>query len=111
MCNGSANQGHFDLVLGLFASSLPCLGGGRSQAFTMRYAILVCGPAGAGKSTFCTALQTHMQTVKRNAHLFNLDPAADPGSFEYEPAIDIRDLIRYEPSLSYGGYTLIVTQP
>lgn len=62
--------------------------------FAMRYAILVCGPAGAGKSTFCTALQTHMQTVKRTAHLFNLDPAADPGSFEYEPAIDIRDLIK-----------------
>ncbi|CAE6532770.1 unnamed protein product [Rhizoctonia solani] len=70
----------------------------------MRYAILVCGPAGAGKSTFCTALQTHMQTVKRTAHLFNLDPAADPGSFEYEPAIDIRDLISLEDVMEELGF-------
>ncbi|ELU41748.1 ATP(GTP)-binding protein Fet5 [Rhizoctonia solani AG-1 IA] len=70
----------------------------------MRYAILVCGPAGAGKSTFCTALQTHMQTVKRTAHLFNLDPAADPGSFEYEPAIDIRDLISLDDVMEELGF-------
>ncbi len=60
----------------------------------MRYAVLVTGPAGAGKSTFCASLITHAQTIGRSVHLFNLDPAAD--RFEYEPTIDIRDLINLE---------------
>ncbi|KAK8869596.1 hypothetical protein IAR55_000163 [Kwoniella newhampshirensis] len=60
----------------------------------MRYAVLVTGPAGAGKSTFCAGLITHAQTIGRRVHLVNLDPAAD--KFEYEPAIDIRDLINLE---------------
>lgn len=60
----------------------------------MRYAVLVCGPAGSGKSTFSSTLITHAQTVGRSIHLFNLDPAAE--EFEYEPSIDIRDLISLE---------------
>ncbi|OCF36402.1 ATP(GTP)-binding protein Fet5 [Kwoniella heveanensis CBS 569] len=60
----------------------------------MRYAVLVTGPAGAGKSTFCASLITHAQTIGRPVHLVNLDPAAD--KFEYEPTIDIRDLINLE---------------
>ncbi len=49
------------------------------------------GPAGAGKSTFCSSVITHAQTLKRTIHYVNLDPAAT--SFDYEPAVDIRDLI------------------
>lgn len=60
----------------------------------MRYAVLVTGPAGAGKSTFCTALITHAQTLGRQVHLVNLDPAAE--RFEYSPVLDIRDLISLE---------------
>lgn len=60
----------------------------------MRYAVLVTGPAGAGKSTFCSALITHAQTLGRSVHLFNLDPAAE--RFDYEPTLDIRDLINLE---------------
>ncbi|EGG06912.1 uncharacterized protein MELLADRAFT_106395 [Melampsora larici-populina 98AG31] len=60
----------------------------------MRYAVLVCGPAGSGKSTFTSSLITHAQTLGRTLHLFNLDPAAE--EFEYEPSIDIRDLISLE---------------
>lgn len=60
----------------------------------MRYAVLVTGPAGAGKSTFCNALITHAQTMNRQVHLVNLDPAAD--KFEYKPVLDIRDLISLE---------------
>ncbi|GFZ45823.1 GPN-loop GTPase 3 [Saitozyma sp. JCM 24511] len=60
----------------------------------MRYAVLVTGPAGAGKSTFCASLITHAQTLGRSVHLFNLDPAAE--RFEYEPTIDIRDLINLQ---------------
>lgn len=60
----------------------------------MRYAVLVTGPAGAGKSTFCASLITHAQSLGRSVHLFNLDPAAE--KFEYPPSIDIRDLISLE---------------
>ena len=60
----------------------------------MRYAVLVTGPAGAGKSTFCAYLITQAQQLGRSVHLFNLDPAAD--KFEYPPSIDIRDLISLE---------------
>lgn len=49
------------------------------------------GPAGSGKSTFCSSIITHAASLNRNIHLFNLDPAAD--KFEYPPTIDIRDLI------------------
>ncbi|EDP44813.1 hypothetical protein MGL_1295 [Malassezia globosa CBS 7966] len=59
-----------------------------------RYAVLVTGPAGAGKSTFCAALMSHAQSLGRSIHLFNLDPAAE--QFEYEPTIDIRELITLE---------------
>jgi GTPase SAR1 family protein len=68
----------------------------------MRYAILVTGPAGAGKSTFCQSLLTHLYNSKRSAHLVNLDPAAQPG--EYEPAIDIKELVSLEDVMEELGY-------
>ncbi|KAF8342062.1 GPN-loop GTPase [Cantharellus anzutake] len=69
----------------------------------MRYAVLVCGPAGSGKSTFCSSMLTHLQTKRRTCHLFNLDPAADSQSFEYEPSIDIRDLISLDDVMGELG--------
>jgi GPN-loop GTPase len=48
---------------------------------------LVMGPAGSGKSTFCTAIQSYCEASKRRIHLVNLDPAAD--KFEYAPALSI----------------------
>jgi hypothetical protein len=65
----------------------------------------VSGPAGSGKSTFCSSMLTNLQAQKRTAHLFNLDPAADVSSFEYAPSIDIRDLISLDDvmtELHYG---------
>lgn len=56
--------------------------------------VLTSGPAGAGKSTFCASLMAHAHSLGRNMHLFNLDPAAE--RFEYEPTIDIRELISLE---------------
>jgi len=70
----------------------------------MRYAVFVTGPAGAGKSTFCAAAIRHLQTLKRTAHLVNLDPAVDPESFEFEPSIDIRNLIGLEDVMAELGY-------
>ncbi|KAJ3029785.1 UNVERIFIED_CONTAM: ATP binding protein [Siphonaria sp. JEL0065] len=64
---------------------------------------LVLGPAGSGKSTFCSTIMTHCQSIGRSVHLVNLDPAAE--HFEYKPSIDIRDLITLEDvqeELQYG---------
>jgi GPN-loop GTPase len=68
----------------------------------MRYAILVTGPAGSGKSTFCSSLLTHLQASRRTGHLMNLDPAAE--SFQYEPSVDIKNLISLEDVMGELGY-------
>lgn len=68
----------------------------------MRYAILVTGPAGSGKSTFCSSLLSHLHASRRAGHLMNLDPAAE--SFQYEPSVDIKDLISLEDVMSELGY-------
>ncbi|KAI8384415.1 GPN-loop GTPase [Radiomyces spectabilis] len=68
-----------------------------------RHCQLVMGPAGSGKSTFCATMMTHCQATGRKVHLVNLDPAAE--NFEYEPTIDIRELITLEDvmeELDYG---------
>lgn len=56
-----------------------------------KFGVLVMGPAGAGKTTFCTAIIQHLQTVRRSCFYVNLDPAAE--TFAYQPDLDIRDLI------------------
>ncbi|CCG85003.1 protein of unknown function [Taphrina deformans PYCC 5710] len=66
-------------------------------------AVLVMGPAGSGKSTFCGSLMSHIQNVGRRAHYVNLDPAAE--EFTYTPTIDIKDLISLQDvmeELEYG---------
>ena len=62
-----------------------------------KVAQIVMGPAGSGKSTYCRTMLQHSQTIKRSFHLVNLDPAAD--KFEYEPTIDIRQLIDLEDAM------------
>lgn len=57
----------------------------------MRYAQIVMGPAGSGKSTYCSTLVKHAEVSRRRVHVINLDPAAE--SFDYEPTIDVRELI------------------
>ncbi|KXL44840.1 hypothetical protein M433DRAFT_58376 [Acidomyces richmondensis BFW] len=59
-----------------------------------RYGVIVVGPAGAGKTTFCSALIQHLRNNKRSCFYINLDPAAE--EFVYEPDIDIRELITLE---------------
>ncbi|KAL3268137.1 hypothetical protein HHI36_007264 [Cryptolaemus montrouzieri] len=63
----------------------------------MRYAQLVIGPAGSGKSTYCSALQQHGIDVKRNIEVINLDPAAE--YFDYEPMVDVRELIHVQDTM------------
>ena len=59
-----------------------------------RYAQLVVGPAGSGKSTYISALLEHAEATKRQMFALNLDPAAEV--FNYQPSIDIRELVNLD---------------
>ena len=39
------------------------------------------GPAGSGKSTYCSSMVKHGEVVKRTINVINLDPAAE--HFDY----------------------------
>lgn len=60
----------------------------------MRYAQLVMGPAGSGKSTYCSTIAKHCEVVGRTVQVVNLDPAAE--YFDYNVAFDIRNLIHVD---------------
>ncbi|EFE37357.1 hypothetical protein TRV_08006 [Trichophyton verrucosum HKI 0517] len=66
-----------------------------------KFGVLVMGPAGAGKTTFCTSLIQHLQNTRRSCFYVNLDPAAE--SFSYEPDLDIRELITLEDVMEEMG--------
>ncbi|XP_051956209.1 GPN-loop GTPase 3-like [Xyrauchen texanus] len=59
-----------------------------------RYAHLVMGPAGSGKSTYCSTMVEHCQALNRSVQVVNLDPAAE--HFEYSVMADIRELIQVD---------------
>ncbi|KAL6749512.1 GPN-loop GTPase [Haematococcus lacustris] len=59
-----------------------------------KYAQLVIGPAGCGKSTYCDTLYQHCQAIGRTIHIVNLDPAAE--HFAYPVSLDVRDLVTLE---------------
>lgn len=63
----------------------------------MRYAQFVMGPAGSGKSTYCSTIQRHAADSKRVVEIVNLDPAAE--NFSYQPIVDIRDLIQLDDAM------------
>ncbi|CAN1345996.1 GPN-loop GTPase 3 [Linum perenne] len=67
----------------------------------MGYAQLVIGPAGSGKSTYCSSLHQHCEAVGRSIHIVNLDPAAE--NFDYPVAVDIRELINLEDVMEELG--------
>ncbi|KAM4809343.1 GPN-loop GTPase 3 [Rhinophrynus dorsalis] len=59
-----------------------------------RYAQLVMGPAGSGKSTYCSTMVQHCETLNRSVQVVNLDPAAE--YFDYPVLADIRELIEVD---------------
>jgi len=68
-----------------------------------KYAQLVMGPAGSGKSTYCNTIRLHCENSKRTVHCVNLDPAAE--QFAYPVSIDIKELITVDEvmeELPYG---------
>lgn len=63
------------------------------------------GPAGCGKSTYCSIMQRQAADDNKIIEIVNLDPAAD--YFGYEPFADIRELIHVDdtmedPDLKFG---------
>ncbi|KAG8347728.1 putative Conserved hypothetical ATP binding protein [Trypanosoma vivax] len=62
-----------------------------------KYAALVIGPAGSGKSTLCVTIAEHYATKGRSTHICNFDPAAE--ELLYSPSIDVRDLISLEDAM------------
>lgn len=68
----------------------------------MGYAQLVIGPAGSGKSTYCSSLYQHCEAVQRTVHIVNLDPAAE--NFDYPVAMDIRELISLDDVMEELGF-------
>ncbi|XP_034131773.1 GPN-loop GTPase 3 [Drosophila guanche] len=63
----------------------------------MRFAQIIVGPAGSGKSTYCSFMQQHAMDAKRNIQVVNLDPAAE--HFTYSPLADIRELIHLDDAM------------
>lgn len=66
-----------------------------------KFGVLVMGPAGAGKTTFCSALIQHLRNNRRSSIYVNLDPAAT--DFVYQPDVDIKDLISLEDVMEEMG--------
>ncbi|XP_022341179.1 GPN-loop GTPase 3-like [Crassostrea virginica] len=62
-----------------------------------RYGQLVMGPAGSGKSTYCSNMVKHAEMLKRTIHVVNLDPAAE--HFDYPVLADIRELIHLDDAM------------
>ncbi|XP_067032314.1 GPN-loop GTPase 3-like isoform X2 [Acropora muricata] len=60
----------------------------------MRYAQLVMGPAGSGKSTYCSTILQHCENVQRSVQVVNLDPAAE--QFGYPVLADVRELVELD---------------
>ena len=67
-----------------------------------RFAQIVMGPAGSGKSTYIKRMSEYYQSIKRVVHCVNLDPAAD--DVLYEPVIDIREAISVPEIMKKYGY-------
>ncbi|RKP00187.1 hypothetical protein CXG81DRAFT_13536 [Caulochytrium protostelioides] len=57
----------------------------------MPFAQVLCGPPGAGKSSYCRRFLDFYTALGRPTIVVNLDPAND--GQVYEPAVDVRDLI------------------
>lgn len=62
-----------------------------------RYGQLVMGPAGSGKSTYCSNIVRHCDAIRRNVLVVNLDPAAE--HFDYPVYADIRELIHIDDAM------------
>ena len=67
----------------------------------VRYAQLVMGSAGTGKSTYCATMQEHGAACRRTIRVVNLDPAAE--TFRYSVDFDVRALISVDDVMDQMG--------
>ncbi|GAA96453.1 hypothetical protein E5Q_03120 [Mixia osmundae IAM 14324] len=67
----------------------------------MKAGILVIGPPGAGKTTFCNGAQQFLEGMQRPVSIVNLDPAEMSPS--YEPAFSISELITLKEVMDTFG--------
>ncbi|UNI14711.1 hypothetical protein JDV02_001312 [Purpureocillium takamizusanense] len=89
-----------DFAVGSLASRRHIVSAAAAAAMS-KFGAMIMGPAGAGKSTFCAALITHLQLNRRSAFYVNLDPAAE--SFEHTPDLDIKELISLKDAMEEVG--------
>lgn len=61
---------------------------------TLYYGQIIIGPSGSGKTSYCSIIQKMAQTLKRNIHIINLDPASE--YLPYTARSDIKTLITLE---------------
>ena len=66
-----------------------------------KFAQLVMGSAGTGKSTYCQVLQDHCTAARRTMRVANLDPAAEV--FNYRVDFDVRELIAVDDVMEELG--------
>jgi GTPase SAR1 family protein len=66
-----------------------------------KYAQIVMGSAGTGKSTYCKVLQEHCTASRRTVRVGNLDPAAEV--FGYTVDFDLRELISVDDVMEEMG--------
>ncbi|KAJ8599525.1 hypothetical protein CTAYLR_004030 [Chrysophaeum taylorii] len=64
----------------------------------MPFGVLVIGPAGAGKTRFCAALQTYGDVQSRSIHVINLDPAAE--DIPYRTDVDVREIVTVDDAMA-----------
>ena len=68
-----------------------------------KFAEIVMGPAGSGKSTFIRRMMEHFELHRRNVHAVNLDPAAD-GPLPYPATIDVREMYSVKEAMEDHGF-------
>ena len=74
-----------------------------SPFYMVLFAQLVTGPPGAGKSTYCNAMDQICSALDRPHILVNLDPANDGETLGYTPDVDIRELVTVEQMMDSRG--------
>ena len=79
---------HYYLLLFCFIFVFLCIGSFCACFLVGRIAQVVIGPAGTGKTTYCTVVHNYCSDAHRVAHIVNLDPAAD--QLPYTPSIGLQ---------------------
>jgi len=67
----------------------------------MSFCQIVVGAPGAGKSTYCNAMQQFMKAIGREAVIVNLDPANE--SLQYTAALSVTELITVDDVMREHG--------